>query len=303
MSLNRNEKAAVISGCGRASGSFADAGAGRVPWPHRRTPEQAAPRARDIGRRVPSRAEEHAGRRAVIGTPFEVAAESMAGPLIYGFSEDAAPRRKSSLTSPRATTSLVVRVALIRRRGAGCQRGQAWQPSQPRSTDRPGGRPAEVADPATGRRRRCRGREEGWRRQAPAAEGRRRCRHRRTSTVSLLNREINMAFDKDAFLAAMDSMSVMELNDLVKAIEEKFGVSAAAMAARPLGLRRCRRRRGRREDRVQRRPARGRRQQGLGHQGRARTDRPGPEGSQGPGRRRSEARQEKASPRPTPKPP
>jgi large subunit ribosomal protein L7/L12 len=40
-----------------------------------------------------------------------------------------------------------------------------------------------------------------------------------------------MAFDKDSFLSAMDSMSVMELNDLVKAIEEKFGVSAAAMAA------------------------------------------------------------------------
>ena len=40
-----------------------------------------------------------------------------------------------------------------------------------------------------------------------------------------------MAFDKDSFLSAMDSMSVMELNDLVKAIEEKFGVSAAAMSA------------------------------------------------------------------------
>ncbi len=40
-----------------------------------------------------------------------------------------------------------------------------------------------------------------------------------------------MAFDKDAFLTALDSMSVMELNDLVKAIEEKFGVSAAAMSA------------------------------------------------------------------------
>ena len=40
-----------------------------------------------------------------------------------------------------------------------------------------------------------------------------------------------MAFDKDAFLSALDSMSVMDLNDLVKAIEEKFGVSAAAMAA------------------------------------------------------------------------
>ena len=40
-----------------------------------------------------------------------------------------------------------------------------------------------------------------------------------------------MAFDKDAFMTALDGMSVMELNDLVKAIEEKFGVSAAAMSA------------------------------------------------------------------------
>jgi large subunit ribosomal protein L7/L12 len=44
-----------------------------------------------------------------------------------------------------------------------------------------------------------------------------------------------MAFDKDAFITALDSMSVMELNDLVKAIEEKFGVSAAAMAAPAAG--------------------------------------------------------------------
>jgi len=44
-----------------------------------------------------------------------------------------------------------------------------------------------------------------------------------------------MAFDKDAFLTALDSMSVMELNELVKAIEEKFGVSAAAMAAPAAG--------------------------------------------------------------------
>jgi large subunit ribosomal protein L7/L12 len=40
-----------------------------------------------------------------------------------------------------------------------------------------------------------------------------------------------MAFDKDAFISALDSMSVMDLNDLVKAIEVKFGVSAAAMSA------------------------------------------------------------------------
>ena len=44
-----------------------------------------------------------------------------------------------------------------------------------------------------------------------------------------------MAFDKDAFMTALDAMSVLELNDLVKAIEEKFGVSAAAMSAPAAG--------------------------------------------------------------------
>jgi len=44
-----------------------------------------------------------------------------------------------------------------------------------------------------------------------------------------------MSFDKDAFLTALDSMTVLELNELVKAIEEKFGVSAAAMAAPAAG--------------------------------------------------------------------
>ncbi len=44
-----------------------------------------------------------------------------------------------------------------------------------------------------------------------------------------------MAFNKDDFLASLDTMSVMDLNDLVKAIEEKFGVSAAAMSAPAAG--------------------------------------------------------------------
>lgn len=39
-----------------------------------------------------------------------------------------------------------------------------------------------------------------------------------------------MAISKDDILEAVGSMSVMELNDLVKAFEEKFGVSAASMA-------------------------------------------------------------------------
>ena len=44
-----------------------------------------------------------------------------------------------------------------------------------------------------------------------------------------------MSFDKDAFLTALDSMTVLELNELVKAFEEKFGVSASAMAAPAAG--------------------------------------------------------------------
>lgn len=37
----------------------------------------------------------------------------------------------------------------------------------------------------------------------------------------------------DSFLTELEGASVIELNDLVKAIEEKFGVSAAAVAAAP----------------------------------------------------------------------
>ena len=45
-----------------------------------------------------------------------------------------------------------------------------------------------------------------------------------------------MAIAKEDILEAVGSMSVLELNDLVKAFEEKFGVSAAAVAvAGPAG--------------------------------------------------------------------
>ena len=42
------------------------------------------------------------------------------------------------------------------------------------------------------------------------------------------NKNIMSKFD--SFLAELESASVLELNDLVKAIEEKFGVSAQAVA-------------------------------------------------------------------------
>ncbi|HEY5763247.1 MAG TPA: 50S ribosomal protein L7/L12 [Rhodocyclaceae bacterium] len=39
-----------------------------------------------------------------------------------------------------------------------------------------------------------------------------------------------MAISKEDILEAVGNMTVMDLNDLVKAFEEKFGVSAAALA-------------------------------------------------------------------------
>ncbi|MDR1936713.1 MAG: 50S ribosomal protein L7/L12 [Candidatus Accumulibacter sp.] len=45
-----------------------------------------------------------------------------------------------------------------------------------------------------------------------------------------------MAISKEDILEAVGNMTVMDLNDLVKAFEEKFGVSAAALAvAGPAG--------------------------------------------------------------------
>jgi len=40
-----------------------------------------------------------------------------------------------------------------------------------------------------------------------------------------------MALSVETFVKEIESMSVLELNNLVKALEEKFGVSAAMMAA------------------------------------------------------------------------
>ncbi|MGL4662219.1 MAG: 50S ribosomal protein L7/L12 [Culicoidibacterales bacterium] len=44
-----------------------------------------------------------------------------------------------------------------------------------------------------------------------------------------------MAFNKETFIEDLKSMSVLELNELVKAIEEEFGVSAAAPVAMVAG--------------------------------------------------------------------
>jgi len=48
-------------------------------------------------------------RRAVAGTPFEVAAETMAGPLIYGFSEDPVAAAKVIADFAKGNDKLVIK--------------------------------------------------------------------------------------------------------------------------------------------------------------------------------------------------
>jgi large subunit ribosomal protein L10 len=52
-------------------------------------------------------------RRAVAGTPFEVAAESMSGPLIYGFSEAAVAAAKVIADFAKGNDKLVILLAQL----------------------------------------------------------------------------------------------------------------------------------------------------------------------------------------------
>jgi large subunit ribosomal protein L10 len=51
-------------------------------------------------------------RRAVAGTPFEVAREAMAGPLIYGFSEDAVAAAKVMADFAKTNDKLVIKAGV-----------------------------------------------------------------------------------------------------------------------------------------------------------------------------------------------
>ena len=101
--------------------------------------------------------------------------------------------------------------------------------------------------------------------------------------------EVNLSENAAKVLELIEGMSILEAADLVKAMEDKFGVSAAAPVAVAAVAGRRRRRRG--QGRVQRHADRCRRQEDPGHQGRPGHHRPGPEGSQGTGRERPDRRQ------------
>ena len=108
MSLNRNEKAAVVTDVAAQvarSQTLALAEYRGLTVEHMNKLRVDA-RAKGVYLHV---LKNTLARRAVAGTPFECAAESMSGPLIYGFSEDAVAAAKVIADFAKGNDKLIVK--------------------------------------------------------------------------------------------------------------------------------------------------------------------------------------------------
>ena len=108
MSLNRNEKAAVVSDVAAQvarSQTLALAEYRGLTVEHLNALRKQA---RDKGVYLHV-LKNTLARRAVQGTPFEVPAEAMTGPLIYGFSEDAVAAAKVIADFAKGNDKLIVK--------------------------------------------------------------------------------------------------------------------------------------------------------------------------------------------------
>lgn len=108
MSLNRNEKAAVVTDvAAQVAGSqtLALAEYRGLTVDHLNVLRKQA-RERGVYLHV---LKNTLARRAVAGTPFEVAAASMVGPLIYGFSKDAVAAAKVISDFAKGNDKLIVK--------------------------------------------------------------------------------------------------------------------------------------------------------------------------------------------------
>ena len=108
MSLNRNEKAAVVTDVAAQvarSQTLALAEYRGLTVEHLNNLRRQA---RDKGVYLHV-LKNTLARRAVAGTPFEVATESMVGPLIYGFSEDAVAAAKVIADFAKGNDKLIVK--------------------------------------------------------------------------------------------------------------------------------------------------------------------------------------------------
>ena len=163
LSLNRNEKAAVVtdvSATAAQSQTLALAEYRGLTVAHM---DVLRRQARDKGVYLHV-LKNTLARRAVAGTPFEVASDAMVGPLIYGFSQDPVAAAKVISDFAKTNDKLVDQRWCLRRQGAERRRGESpGVHPEPRSADRPDRRPVEVAHPAHGWCAGGRGREAGWR--------------------------------------------------------------------------------------------------------------------------------------------
>ena len=108
MSLNRNEKAAVVadvSAQAARSQTLALAEYRGLSVEHLNKLRKDA-REKGVYLHV---LKNTLARRAVAGTPFEVASETMSGPLIYGFSEDAVAAAKVIADFAKGNDKLVIK--------------------------------------------------------------------------------------------------------------------------------------------------------------------------------------------------
>lgn len=108
MSLNRNEKAAVVTDVSAQAAraqTLALAEYRGLTVAHLDTLRRQA---RDKGVYLHV-LKNTLARRAVAGTPFEVASDAMVGPLIYGFSEDAVAAAKVIADFAKTNDKLVVK--------------------------------------------------------------------------------------------------------------------------------------------------------------------------------------------------
>lgn len=108
MSLNRNEKAAVVTDvaaqAAKSQTLALDEYRGLTVEALNKLRVEA--RAKGVYLHV---LKNTLARRAVAGTPFEAAAESMVGPLIYGFSEDAVAAAKVIADFAKTNDKLVIK--------------------------------------------------------------------------------------------------------------------------------------------------------------------------------------------------
>lgn len=108
MSLNRNEKAAVVADVSAQAGRSQTLALAEYRGLTVAKMDDLRRQAREQGVYLHV-LKNSLARRAVAGTPFEVAADTMVGPLIYGFSEDAVAAAKVIADFAKANDKLVVK--------------------------------------------------------------------------------------------------------------------------------------------------------------------------------------------------